>query len=489
MGDHPADGSLRVVLWGLPSSFILSGAEMYDCQKLYSELKWKYRLIGEAVYMKWQKKKRKIMFLIPFLVLALLMLGVSLLYDIFVNRQQGNEMEDLSSGEIVELQLVYAYQNSQWNSAIENVIKSFGKEHQDIVIQYEINYEDTVYEDLLSKRVARNELGDIVQLKTPEAYAASGLLGEISGDVAEQVSSVYEYDGRIYGVGAVESTWGILYNKTLFDRYGLKEPETYEDFLDICGYLSRRDITPVGVAGEDLWHMEFWVNHFFRTDVLKNDPDWLKKCEAGQVRWTDEAPRRMMDHLCQLFETGYVNDDWMASADTGLSYDMSQGEFAMIYTGPWTAEAIEKLQPEMELGWFYVPDENGTVCASDNLDTFWSVTAACAEDPEKYEAAMTFLNYFYSQDAYLEVCEDSSAFPLTSAQIQYEEGSFMEDVWNSFESADQKISTYIGNENTPEEFEKSMLEIVQETLNGAWTSREGLERIQGVWELCSGGES
>ena len=29
-----------------------------------------------------------------------------------------------------------------------------------------------------------------------------------------------------------------------------------------------------------------------------------------------------------------------------------------------------------------------------------SITASCAEDPEKYEAAMTFLNYFYSEEAY-----------------------------------------------------------------------------------------
>ena len=43
----------------------------------------------------------------------------------------------------------------------------------------------------------------------------------------------------------------------------------------------------------------------------------------------------------------------MTATDTSLSYNMSEGEFAMIYTGPWTAAAIEKLQPDMELGWFY----------------------------------------------------------------------------------------------------------------------------------------
>lgn len=438
--------------------------------------------------MRGQKKKGKITFLIPFLVLALATLGVSLLYDMLVNGHGSREMEETPDQDAVVLELAYAYQNSQWNAAIENVVRSFEKEHPEIIIQYDINYEDSVYEDNLIKRIARNELGDIVQLKTPEAYAESGLLGVISEDVAKQVSSVYSRDGKIYGVGAVESTWGILYNRALLDTYDLEEPETYDDFLNICEFFKRKNITPIGVGGEDLWHMEYWVNHFFRTDVLLEDPDWLKKCEAGQVRWTDEAPRRMMEHLSQLFGSGYVNEDWMTTTDTGLSYDMSEGKFAMIYTGPWTADSIWKLQPEMELGWFYLPDEDGVVCASDNLDTFWSVTASCAADPEKYEAAMTFLDYFYSQDVYRELCEDSDAFPLTEAEVPYEDGSLPGDAWKDFEEADRKISTYIGNEDTPQGFEKQMLEIVQQVLGGACSVEEGLEQIQWTWEQCREGE-
>ena len=299
------------------------------------------------------------------------------------------------------------------------MIRGFEEEHPEIDVQYEINYEDNVYEDLLSKRIARGELGDIVQLKTPETYAASGLLAAIPEEVAGAVSNVYAYRDQVCGVGAVESTWGILYNRSLFARYGLDEPETYEDFLEICGFLQRRDITPIGVGGADLWHMEFWVNHFFRADVLAQDGDWLKKCAAGEVRWTDEAPARMMAHLGQLFENRYVNGDWITATDTSLSYKMAGEEIAMVYTGPWTAETVQKLNPDMELGWFYVPDENGTVRASDNLDTFWSITAACAEDPEKYEAAVAFLEYFYSRDAYAQFCEDSATFPLTGMEPQY----------------------------------------------------------------------
>lgn len=435
--------------------------------------------------MKVQKSKRKITTIITILCLGLAVLGISFLLDIFDNQKNSDDEEQASP---IQLDMVYAYQNSQWNAAIEKVIQDFEGEHSDIVINYEVSYEDKVYEDILSKKIARNELGDIVQLKTPEPYAAGNLLGEISDDVAGLVSSTYSYDGKIYGIGAVESTWGIVYNKEIFERFGLKEPDTYDDFINICKYLKRKGITPIGVGGSDLWHMEYWVNHFFRSDVLSVDEDWLKKCEAGEVSWTDEEPGQMMDHLYQLFQNGYVNENWLTTTDTSLSYKMTQDEFAMIYTGPWTALAIEAVDPDMELGWFYVPDSGGAVYAADNLDTFWSVTASCAADEEKYAAAMEFLSYFYSQDVYKELCRRTYTFPLSAQKPDFEMDEVHEAVWEDFSGADRRISVYIGNEDTPEDFEKNMLEIVRKILSGDESVENGLQKIQDFWDQCSGKE-
>ncbi|MCC8017626.1 MAG: extracellular solute-binding protein [Lachnospiraceae bacterium] len=427
------------------------------------------------------KFPEKITGIILVFCLILAWLCVVLIYDIYASRKESADAKTESDAEQIELELVYAYQNPQWNSAIENAVREFEEEYPDIKINYEVNYEDSVYEDILTKRIARGELGDIVQMKTPEAYAASGLLGEITDEVASLVSSVYTYDGSVYGVGAVESTWGILYNRTLFEEYGLEEPETYDDFLTICQTLRDNGVTPIGIGGSDLWHMEFWVNHFFHTDILTVDEDWLKKCSAGEVAWTNEEAEVMMGHLYDLCAQGYVNPSWLSTTDTSLSYKMSEGEVALIYTGPWTAAAIQQLNSEMDLGWFYVPDESGTIYATDNLDTFWSVTAECAGDEEKYAAAMTFLSWFYSDDAYTELCEASGTFPLTGVQTDYEEGSVLEDAWEAFQAADERVSVYIGNEDTPEDFEKNMLELVQQIMNGDCSVEEGLQQIQKAW--------
>ena len=54
----------------------------------------------------------------------------------------------------LRLKLVYAYQNAQWNSAIEATVRNFEKKYPNIKVNYEVNYEDKVYEDILIKKIA-----------------------------------------------------------------------------------------------------------------------------------------------------------------------------------------------------------------------------------------------------------------------------------------------------------------------------------------------
>lgn len=428
------------------------------------------------------RKRGLLIISIIILVSLLAILCGSLFYDNIRNKERTKSAGENENQ--VEIELVYAYQNAQWNSAIEATVRNFEKKYPNIKVNYEVNYEDKVYEDILIKKIARNELGDIVQLKTPESYAKSDTLGEISDEVKNLVTYTYDVGGKTYGVGAVESTSGIIYNKEIFERYGLSVPQTYQDFLNICKTLKSKGIAPIGVGGSDLWHMEYWVNHFFRTDVLSKNPDWLRQCSEGVVSWTDAEAIQMLNDLKNLFDAGYVNDDWQTTRDGNLPYKMAEGEIAMMYTGPWTSFAIQKLNPSMELGWFYVPDVKGATYAGDNLDTFWSVTKECEEDPDKYDAAMTFLKYFYSEQNYTLTCEAICSFPLTKEWIATAGVPFQEETERAFRSSDKQIATYIGDKDTPVDFEKGMLLLLRSELNDKVSVTDTAQHIQQLWNSC-----
>ena len=202
----------------------------------------------------------------------------------------------------------------------------------------------------------------------------------------------------------------------------------------------------------------------------------------------------MLSDLRQLFTSGYVNYDWQTTGDGNLPYKMVEGEIAMMYTGPWTSAAIEKLDASMELGWFYVPDEAGNIYAGDNLDTFWSVTKSCESDSKKYMAAMTFLKYFYSEENYRQVCEATSTFPLTKMSDQENSAddptssemnlALQAEIVHAFHDSDMRIATYIGDEDTPQDFEKNMLLLVQSCLSGENNVADTAAKIQHLWAQC-----
>lgn len=415
---------------------------------------------------------RKIWILIPAaaIITALLVLALA------VRPWSAEEPEP--EPEQVTITLVYPFQNRQWSACVEEVVRQFEYANPGIHVSYEIRYEDELYDDTLTKLVARDELGDIVQLKEPYAFAENGLLAPLPDELAGQVDTVCRVDNRPYAVAAVGATTGVVYNKALFARYGLEPPESYQDFLALCAALRRRGITPLGVGGGDLWHMEYWMNHFLRSDVLSREPDFLVRCAAGERDWNDPLITEMLAHMSQLFLRGYVDDNWPSTPDTALAYHMAEGEVAMVFSGPWLISDTLALDPEMELGWFYVPNEDGQVVAGDSEDVFWAVTAGCAENEERYQAAVTFLEFFYSGGVYEQLCRDMAGYSTLADEKRgkYPVAGAVADVITAHENADLRFSAYIGDENTPAGFEKQLLSLLKDLCRGG----VGLEEAQAL---------
>lgn len=419
------------------------------------------------------------------LILSVLCIGLMILLAVLLPAAPGGQ-QAAEAPEKTVIDVVYAYQNSQWNACVEEVIRRFEEEYPDIDVRYEIRYEDTVYEDMLSKLAARDELGDIVQLKEPYAWVESGLIAPLPGDLAEQVYTVCEVDGLTYGVCALGTTTGVVYNKALFQEHGLSVPGSWQEFLALCASLQQGGIAPLGVSGKDLWHFEYWMNHFLRADVLSKEPEFLAQCSSGERDWNDPLITQMLTHLNELFRAGYVEESWPSTPDGALAYHMAQGQVAMVFSGPWLAVDALKLDPELELGWFYVPNEEGTVVAGDSLDVFWAVTRGCARDEERYEAAVAFLNFFYSEGVYEEVYTAMAGYSTLKdrSRDRYPTGAILMETEDAYAGAQQHIRAYVGDENTPPGFEKKLLTLLSRMCAGELTVAETQTLAARYWDEC-----
>ncbi len=401
---------------------------------------------------------------------------------IYIVLLRGSESQEETQTETVTVNLVYAYQNAQWNQGIQTIVDNFNKEHSDIVVNIDVQYENRVYEDILAKLEARGEMGDIIQLKTPERYAKAGLLSPLPQALGDKLDEYCSYDSQVYGLLAVGNTNGILYNKSIFDLYGLEEPQTYQEFLQLCSQLKSHGITPIGVAGSDLWHLEFWVNHFFRTDILNQNENWLEDKNQGLVSWQDTEAVTMLGHLQQLLSGDAVDPEWELKTDSNLAYSMSQADVAMIYTGSWTAQEVQKLNPNISLGWFFVPDDEGNVVVSENRDVYWCLTKECGEDEKTYQAACTFLEYFYSEPVYSNLCKSIYGFPVTVEKQSNTEEGISAQIEDKFVENSNHMSDYIGGDETPQGFEGAMLKEIVKMGQGQATVEDTAARLDQLWE-------
>ncbi len=425
------------------------------------------------------KKDAKLVFAVVTLCLVLIAL-LTLLLPSAPDTQPQDETQPQRV-----LTLVYAFQNSKWNACVEELVRRFEEEHPDIDIQCDIRYENRVYEDALNMLAARDQLGDVMQIKEPYGWAKNGLLAPIPEELASVASPSCVVDGTCYGLCALGTTTGIVYNKAIFRDLGLSTPSDYNEFINLCETIKSAGISPLGLGGEDLWHLEYWLNHFLRADVLSREPDFLALCSAGERDWSDPLISEMFLHLEELFRRGYVDERWPATPDTALAYHLSNGNIAMVFSGPWLAFEAMDLDPGLELGWFYVPDTAGNTVAGESLDVFWTITADCAEDPQRYADAAAFLEFFYSDTIYDEIYSAMAGFPTVSeAETAASDSPIMNEVNMARAAADNRISAYVGDENTPPGFEKKLLTALLRMYSGQLSSAELQELACQYWDEC-----
>ena len=423
---------------------------------------------------------------LKYVTAAILLFAVFLLLIFVLLSKPSSGSNDENTSEQIVINLVYAYKNNQWNSCIEEIVRRFEEDYPHIDIQYKIRYEDTVYEDLLYKLAARDELGDIVQIKEPYAWVESGLIAPLPDSLANLVNTTCTVNGNTYGVCALGTTTGIVYNKKIFNELNLSLPQNYNEFLSLCQTLKENDITPLGIGGKDLWHFEYWLNHFLRSDILSVEPDFLAKCSSGQFDWSDPLITQLFTHFNQLFQLGYVDESWPSTPDGALAYHMAEEQVAMVFSDACLATDILNINPSLDLGWFYVPNTSGRVVAGESLDVFWTVTQNCAQDAERYEAAVMFLNYFFSEDIYEEIYTAMAGFSTLNdaSRDQGAQSGILSETNAAHMDAELRISGYVGDENTPPNFEKKLLTLLSRMCAGELTVAETQALASQYWDEC-----
>ena len=340
-------------------------------------------------------------------VVALAML-VLLVADITA---QGARETGAGTGKVVVKAMAYGDNSNQEGVNWVRIVDTFEKANPDIDIDYEMLYDEAYHQ----KVVARLAAGDIPDLAYMGADARWGAPWKEAGqqfDHRDVIDWNY-YDaslvppmgpnGEVFEIplGTSNITTVLFMNEKLMQSLGLNAPKTYADLVAMVPVARKAGIEVVGIDGADGWA---WGSCLMSTIIarISGDPQWVSKAVAGQYKFTDKA---FVDSLAFLEKM--VKDGVISSKSVLIDYganvsNYSNGKTLFMVQGQWVAGGIEN--PEVAnntamLAWPTLPGEKpgneGSVAAA--IQVGYGLTKSGASDPAVRDAALKFIQYFYSE--------------------------------------------------------------------------------------------
>lgn len=209
----------------------------------------------------------------------------------------------------------------------------------------------------------------------------------------ENALSSCVFDGKLYGVANQLESVGVYYNKEIFDKYGLKEPATYEEFEACMKTLKDNGEVPIMLDDLDQWpgyHYEsIWLNAFGGSDKIS-------EVLALKESFAQDDIAQGLDKLQEIVKNG-----WTIESPNSMGHDDAKkmflsGKAAMYPTGTWEIASFGGEEGLGEnCGFFFLPAPEG----KETTGVFGLGQALLINGKsDKTFTAVKFLEYMFNEE-------------------------------------------------------------------------------------------
>lgn len=310
----------------------------------------------------------------------------------------------------------------------EEVLAEFQKKYPDITIQDESTNDSNSFTTQFKTDIASGNVADIIQwpgISIMKEYADTGVFLNLTDlinetpDIKENVDATLLSMMELSPVGT-EGTYALpinnqmevfYYNKELFEQAGIeKEPETWDEFLEICEKLQDIGVTPWVVGATNAWRLVH-----IQTGLLYKMCGVEKAKELGgrKAKWTDEDVTKTIAFIQELAEKGVFGSDF-----AGLDYETEKamfisGQTAMTFDGSWRISELADM--EDKVGVFRMPYFPEHEEFKDNDIAYpaqLEIGGHLKEEPEKLEYVWELATMFASKATQEKYAYDCGNIPV-----------------------------------------------------------------------------
>jgi raffinose/stachyose/melibiose transport system substrate-binding protein len=281
--------------------------------------------------------------------------------------------------------------------------------------------------DYLQMQLASGTAADVFEHQTRlAAFARAGYLYDMSdqpwaSDVLEGMDPDVKYNKKTYGapIGGAGG-WGIFYNKKIYeDQLGLEAPGTFQELLDNCEKIKKAGYIPFVIGGADGWPFQGLFLSFL-SFLFGSNRNFPMDLYSGKASLAGREMNNLFNAIKTLSDRGYFHEGSMSMTWNGQLQSMREGKVVMGFFPAGGQTGVETPGSGIELGYFYIPDNNGYNCIPILADTVVSVNA-------KYRFASTRgvdLVACFAEDSSIHIKQDNTApSGFKNKKINYETSS------------------------------------------------------------------
>ncbi len=398
----------------------------------------------------------------------------------------GDGADESDKKAAIELTYIFADGDEGAKESMNEIVNRFNEANPDITVTIEPG-NGGAYSEFLKTKDSVGEFPDVMEMRDTAVYVRAEKLEPLSDDITGLFKSTTDFDGKVYTAPlGGENTNGIIYNKKYFDDNGLKEPETYDEFLELCETIKEKgDMSPLVVGGQDIWHMGFWFHKAYNDQVLSQDPDFIEHCYDGSKDFSDETMKETFKELQDILQ--YAQDGWSSTPDAQITTFLVNDMAAMMYSGTHMFSQIQAAAPDFEVGWFPIPSPDGKLrLVGGGGVGGLAISAEAAEDPDKKEAAEKFIKFFFEPENYKVYCEKLSAVPVTTEQPDMDVTEVFQEVIDATNTADDLAPMWngrTGNNELPPDFRNFTYKTLIEVLQGTRDIDSACDELNKTWKV------
>ena len=304
------------------------------------------------------------------------------------------------------------------------------------------------YWTLLEAGASGGQMPDVFWMhsNTAQMYMENDLLLNLDDYIAkddaidlanyyEGVVELYNRDdnGSQYALPKDHDTIALLYNKAIFDKYGVEYPTddwTWEDVRDAAAKITEAGKADgvYGYAINTSNNQDGWYNiiYDYGGQVITDD-------HKGTTIGSDEA-KAGMEMLRQILE---VAAPQTVVAETGTDSLFNSGLAAMITQGSWMINTFYKAEHHDDYAWAMLPyadvNGNGQCDKGERYSAYNGLGWAAAANTANPDAAYSLISYFCSEKAQ----KEQAALGVTMGGMK----GVSEDFANAFEGMDVSAFT------------------------------------------------